>query len=107
MREVETQGPKGRFFGAGREENGEKGRRPGRMLVVFKALVLLALVGVTAYGILRDGLYDDGLWLPVAAGVLGLLFVTLFPRFSTGTCPRRGSLWSGCSRRSCSSRGSP
>ena len=95
MREVETPGPRGRFFGAGREENGEKVRRPGRMLVVFKALVLLALVGVTAYGIVRDGLYDDELWLPVAAGVLGLLFVTLFSRSFYRNLPPAGLLMVG------------
>jgi hypothetical protein len=48
------------------------------MLAVFKGLVMLALLAVTAYGMLNAGLYRDELWLPVAAGVLVLLFVTLF-----------------------------
>lgn len=95
MREVETQGRRGRFFGAGREENGEKTHRPGRLLVVFKALVLLALAGVTAYGIVREGLYDDTLWLPVAAGLLGLLFVTLFSRGFYQNLPAAGLLMLG------------
>jgi hypothetical protein len=66
-------------FGAS-GENGEKGRRPGRLLTVFKAIVLLALAAVAAYGILREGIYFENLWLPVATGVLALLFVTLFVR---------------------------
>lgn len=53
-------------------------RRPGRVLSVFKAVVLLAVVGVTGYGMLNDGLYSDEQWLPVAAGILALLFITLF-----------------------------
>jgi O-antigen ligase len=60
---------------AGRQE-----RRPGRVLSVFKAVVLLALLGVTGYGMLNEGLYGDELWLPVAAGILLLLFITLFIR---------------------------
>src|SRR5215211_604481 len=59
---------------------GDKRRRPGRLLAVFKGLVMLALLALTAYGMLRDGLYMDELWLPVAAGVLALLFATLFAR---------------------------
>ena len=41
---------------------------------------MLALLVATAYGMLDAGLYRDELWLPVAAGVLALLFVTLFVR---------------------------
>lgn len=52
-------------------------RRPGRLLAVFKALVLLGLVGVTAYGMLDGGLYGDDRWLPVAAGLLALLGITV------------------------------
>src|SRR5215213_185453 len=59
---------------------GDKRRRPGRLLAVFKGLVLLALLAVTAYGMMKDGFYLDKLWLPVAAGVLALLFATLFAR---------------------------
>lgn len=78
MRGVET--VRSRFFGAGVEEGGEKGRRPGRLLVVFKSFVLLSLVGATVFGLMGGGLYDDALWLPVAAGVLGLLFATVVSR---------------------------
>lgn len=56
----------------------KKARRPGRMVAVFRALVLLALLGVTAYGMLKNGLYQDNLWLPVAAGIFALLFITFF-----------------------------
>jgi hypothetical protein len=62
------------------EEQGEKGRRPGRLLVAFKAFVLLSLVGATVFGLVGNGLYDDALWLPVAAGVLWLLFSTVLTR---------------------------
>lgn len=55
-----------------------KARRPGRLLAVFKAIVLLALLGVTAYGMLDNGLYSEERWLPVAAGILALLLVTVF-----------------------------
>ena len=77
MRGVETVG--GRPLGTGGGE-GEKGRRPGRLLVAFKAFVLLSLVGATVFGLMGDGLYDDALWLPVAAGVLWLLFATVLAR---------------------------
>lgn len=60
------------------KEDRHKERRAGRILSVFKAVVLLVLVGATVYGVIREGLYDDNLWLPVATGALGLLFVTLF-----------------------------
>jgi hypothetical protein len=73
------------FGGAGasatnRKENGEKSRRPGRLLALFKAIVLLALAATAAYGMLNHGLYSEELWLPVAGGVLALIFVTLFVR---------------------------
>ena len=61
-------------------EGVEKTRRPGRLLVVFKAFVALSLVGATVFGLMGGGLYDDALWLPVAAGVLGLLFATVVSR---------------------------
>jgi O-antigen ligase len=78
VRGVETVG--GRPLGAGGEE-GEKGRRPGRLLVAFKAFVLLSLVGATVFGLMMGGgLYDDALWLSVAAGVLWLLFATVLAR---------------------------
>lgn len=72
MRDAETAGR--RPFGAG-----EKEWRSGRSLVVFKAFVLLLLVGATVFGLSSGGLYNEALWLPVAAGVLGLLFATVIP----------------------------
>jgi O-Antigen ligase len=69
-----------RFLGAGRGGDRDKHRRPGRLLAVFKGLVMLALLAVTAYGMLDSSLYMDKLWLPVAVGILALLFVTLFAR---------------------------
>ena len=56
----------------------DEDRRPGRLVMVFKAVVLLALMAVTAYGLLDGGLFGDKLWLPPAAGVLVVLVVTLF-----------------------------
>jgi hypothetical protein len=85
-----SSGPGGPFSGGDRKEG--KDRRPGRLLSVFKALVLLALLGVTAYGMIYSGLYDDRLWLPVAAGVLALLFVTLFVRGFYWDLPPTGVL---------------
>lgn len=67
------------IYQEGREEQ-PKNRRTGRALAALKAFVLLALVAGTAYGTIRSGLYNDDLWLPVSAGVLSLLFVTLFVR---------------------------
>src|SRR5919107_3656681 len=71
---------------------GDKRRRPGRLLAVFKGLVLLALLAVTAYGMVKDGFYLDKLWLPVAAGVLALLFATLFARGFYADLPPAGTL---------------
>jgi hypothetical protein len=73
-------------------EERDKHRRPGRLLAVFKGLVMLALLAVSAYGMLKDGLYMDELWLPVAAGVLALLFATLFARGFYGDLPAAGTL---------------
>ena len=89
MRETEAPGGSGVLPG---DHKGEKSRRPGRLLAVFKALVLLALLGVTAYGMIDRGLYDERLWLPVAAGILGLLFVTLFVRGFYLDLPQAGLL---------------
>jgi hypothetical protein len=73
-------------------EDRDKHRRPGRLLAVFKGLVMLALLAVTTYGMMRDGLYLDELWLPVAAGVLALLFATLFARGFYADLPPAGTL---------------
>jgi len=86
VRETEISGSL--FSGGARQEG--KNRRPGRLLAVFKALVLLALLGATAYGMIYGGLYGAGRWLPVAAGILGLLFVTLFVRGFYQDLPRAG-----------------
>jgi O-Antigen ligase len=88
VRDVETVG--GRHFGTGGGKDAEKDRRPGRLLVVFKAFVVLSLVGATVFGLMSAGLYDDSLWLPVTAGVLGLLFTTLVPRGFYDGVPREG-----------------
>ena len=82
-----------RHFGAGRGENGEKNRRPGRVLAALGALCLLAVVGVTVFGLMNNGLYDDGilwLWQPAAAILLGLLFVAVLTRGFFEGVPREG-----------------
>ena len=73
-------------------EHRDKHRRPGRLLAVFKGLVMLALLAVTAYGMMKDGLYQDEFWLSVAAGVLALLFATLFARGFYADLPPAGTL---------------
>src|SRR5918911_1851851 len=70
----------------------DKHRRPGRLLAVFKGLVMLTLLAVTAYGMMKEGLYLDQLWLPVAAGLLALLFATLFVRGFYADLPPAGTL---------------
>ena len=81
MSEVETS--KGRPFGDVRREEGEKGRRPGRLLDALKALFLLCIFAASVFGLMSNGLYDDEiswLWLPVAATTLGLLFIAVLTR---------------------------
>ena len=57
----------------------EKGWTAGRRnLTIFKSIVLAALMAITLYGMLNRGLFGAERWLPVAAVILGLLFVTLF-----------------------------
>jgi len=60
------------------------------VLAVFKAVVLLALLAVTAYGMIEGGLYDSELWLPVSAGILVVLLATLFVRGYYEEVPRAG-----------------
>ena len=55
-----------------------KGHRTGRRLSMFKTILLAALVVVTAYGMLNNGLFGDERWIPVAGLVLGFVFVSLF-----------------------------
>ncbi len=96
MREVQPPGnARERFSGMEHKEERDKHRRPGRLLAVFKGLVMLALLAATAYGMLDVGLYRDELWLPVAAGVLALLFVTLFVRGFYWDLPTVGILLVG------------
>ncbi|MGI8911811.1 MAG: O-antigen ligase family protein [Rubrobacteraceae bacterium] len=71
-------------------EGRPKERRPGRLVAVFKAVVLLALVAVTTFGMLNRGLYAPELWLPVAAGILALMFLTLLARGFYQDVPRIG-----------------
>jgi hypothetical protein len=80
-----------RFPGAGREEG--KGRRQGRLLATYKAFTLLAIVAVTVFGLMTNGLYDDEvlwLWLPVAAIVLALLFGAALARGFFAAVGREG-----------------
>ena len=96
MREVQPPGDASeRFSGTEQKVDRDKHRRPGRLLAVFKGLVMLALLAATAYGMLDAGLYRDELWLPVAAGVLALLFVTLFVRGFYWDLPTVGILLVG------------
>lgn len=67
--------------------NRDKSRRPGRLVAVFRAFVLLALLGVTAYAMLRHGIYTENLWLPVAAGIFALLLITIFVSGYYGDVP--------------------
>ena len=77
--------PKGRIetgempvIGWSAESSPEKGRTAGRSLTIFKSLVLATLLAITLYGMLIRGLYNTERWLPVAAAILGLMFVVLF-----------------------------
>jgi hypothetical protein len=53
----------------------EKGRTAGRSMTIFKSLVLAILILITLYGMLNRGLAGVERWLPVAAAILGLVFV--------------------------------
>src|SRR5215217_616799 len=94
VRKVQPPGDASERF-SGTERKGDKYRRPGRLLAVFKGLVMLVLLAATAYGMLDAGLYRDELWLPVAAGVLALLFVTVFVRGFYWDLPTVGILLVG------------
>jgi O-Antigen ligase len=96
MRDLQPPGDASeRFSSMERKEERDKYRRPGRLLAFFKGLVMLALLAATAYGMLNAGLYRDELWLPVAAGVLALLFVTVFVRGFYWDLPTVGILLVG------------
>jgi uncharacterized membrane protein YhdT len=55
-----------------------KSRRTSRTLAIFKTLILLALMALTAYGMLNRGLFGLERWMPVAGITLGIFFITLF-----------------------------
>jgi hypothetical protein len=70
--------------------SGMKDRRAERALSAFKGFVLLLLLGLTAYGMFRRGLYPVELWSPVAAAVMGIFILTLFVRGYYSEIPRIG-----------------
>jgi O-antigen ligase len=94
VREVQPPGD-ARERSSGAPPKEDRNRRPGRLLAVFKSLVMLALLAVTAYGMLDSAVYRDELWLPVAAGVLFVLLVTLFVRGFYWDLPSVGILLVG------------
>ena len=65
-------------IGRTKEDSPEKGRKPARNLMIFKSLVLSALVAIIFYGMLNQGLYSAEWWLLAAAIILGLFVVSLF-----------------------------
>src|SRR5215210_3242255 len=65
-------------IGSTKEDSLEKGRKSARNLTIFKSLVLSALVAITFYGMLDQGLYSAERWLPATAIILGLFVVSLF-----------------------------
>lgn len=56
----------------------ERRRTAGRNLTIFKSLILAGLLAITFYGMLDRGLSGTERWLPIAAAILGVVFVTLF-----------------------------
>lgn len=66
--------------GAQRTTDHTEERPASRGLVIFKAIVLILLLGATAYGMMDNGLYGIDRWFLVVAGVLGLVVTTLFAR---------------------------
>lgn len=65
-------------------------RPVSRGLRIFEAVVLILLLGATAYGMMDGGLYEIDRWFLVAAGALGLVVVTLFVRRFYSDVPRIG-----------------
>jgi hypothetical protein len=61
-----------------RIEKPGKPRRPGRLLTVTKALLLLAIMAAIAYGSLNSGSFGEIRWLPIAIGSFAVLAMTLF-----------------------------
>ena len=75
-------------IGRTKEDSPEKGRKPARNLMIFKSLVLSALVAIIFYGMLNQGLYSAEWWLLAAAIILGLFVVSLFVVGYFGGVPR-------------------
>ena len=67
-----------------------KGQRTDRRLAIFKTFLLVALVVITAYGMLNKGLFGEERWIPVAGMVLAITFVSLFVRGFYRAVPRVG-----------------
>ncbi|MDQ4002791.1 MAG: O-antigen ligase family protein [Actinomycetota bacterium] len=65
-------------LGWAKEHSPEKGHKPARNLMIFKSLVLSALVAITFYEMLDQGLYSAQRWLSAAAIILALFVVALF-----------------------------
>jgi len=61
-----------------RVEKPEKSRRPGRLLTVAKALLLLVVMAATAYASLNSGSFGEIRWLPIAIGSFAVVVATLF-----------------------------
>ncbi len=65
-------------------------QRTGRRLSIFKTFFLVALMVVTAYGMLNRGLFGEERWIPVAGVILGFVFVSLFVSGFYRDVPRVG-----------------
>jgi hypothetical protein len=67
-----------------------KGQRTDRRLAIFKSFLLVALMVITAYGMLNRGLFGEERWIPVAGVILGIMFVSLFVGGFYRAVPRVG-----------------
>ena len=67
-----------------------KGQRTDRRLSIFKTFLLVALVVITAYGMLNRGLFGEERWIPVAGVILAIMFVSLFVSDFYQDMPRLG-----------------
>ncbi len=70
-----------------RVERPEKTRRPGRILAVVKAFLLLAIMAAVAFASLNSGSYGEIRWLPVAIGAFATVALTLFVRWFYSDVP--------------------
>jgi hypothetical protein len=70
----------------------EEAKAPGmsRGLVWVKAFLFFALLIITGYGVMNQGLFLIQRWVPVAVLILGLLFITLFVTRYYDDVPRAG-----------------